>query len=192
MWISALLRRAPLVATQITNKTLHLRRLLRVRRPTKSTVRIPFLFSVSSCVQRSPNEQQAANITPTPRAMGITTTTTTVETTATSRHLSASIPPSYRKVSSKTARRRLPLAKLPLRPRRTTLSTFAPTVSNLPLTNGLQVKGGSCNGAPMGVIAAQDKIPTAKFVFPTNFATVKANTNFTVKLSVRSSRLATS
>jgi len=61
---------------------------------------------------------------------------------------------------------------------------FCATVSNLPLTNGLQVKGGSCNGAPMGVIAAQDKIPTAKFVFPTNFATVKANTNFTVKLSV--------
>jgi len=61
---------------------------------------------------------------------------------------------------------------------------FFATVPNLPLTNGQQVKTGSCNAAPMGVIAAQDKIPTAKFVFPKNFDTVKANTNFTVQLSV--------
>ncbi|KLO20007.1 hypothetical protein SCHPADRAFT_898077 [Schizopora paradoxa] len=61
---------------------------------------------------------------------------------------------------------------------------FCATVPNLPLTNGQQVKTGSCNAAPMGIIAASTNIPTAKFQFPTNFGTVKANTNFTVKMAV--------
>lgn len=66
---------------------------------------------------------------------------------------------------------------------------FCATVSNLPITNGQQVKTGSCNPAPMGVIAATTNMPSAKFVFPQNMGTVQANTNFTVQMAV--SNLAT-
>jgi hypothetical protein len=61
---------------------------------------------------------------------------------------------------------------------------FCLTVPNLPITNGLQVKTGSCNPAPMGIIAATTAMPSCKFQFPQNFATIKANTNFTVKMAI--------
>ncbi|KAI0729723.1 hypothetical protein C8Q72DRAFT_298248 [Fomitopsis betulina] len=57
--------------------------------------------------------------------------------------------------------------------------------TNLPLTNGTQIKTGSCNGAPMGMIAATTAMPSAKFVFPKNLDTVQANTNFTVQLAIQ-------
>ena len=57
--------------------------------------------------------------------------------------------------------------------------------TNLPLTNGQQVKGGSCNAAPMGIIASVNNMPSSKFVFPTNQATIAANTSFTVKMAIR-------
>ena len=62
---------------------------------------------------------------------------------------------------------------------------FCATVPNLPLTNGAQVKSGSCNPAPMGVIAATTNMPSAKFIFPTNGATIPANTNFTIQMAIR-------
>lgn len=54
-----------------------------------------------------------------------------------------------------------------------------------PLTNGKQVKGGSCNPAPMGIIAAATNIPSCKFQFPLNNAEVEANKAFTIKLQLK-------
>jgi len=61
---------------------------------------------------------------------------------------------------------------------------FCKTV-NLPLTNGAQVTGGSCNPAPMGVIPSNTRMPSSKFVFPLNLSKVKANTKFTVKMRIK-------
>ncbi|GBE78481.1 hypothetical protein BKA93DRAFT_537108 [Sparassis latifolia] len=66
---------------------------------------------------------------------------------------------------------------------------FCATVPQLPITNGQQIKNGSCNPAPMGIIASTNNMPSAKFVFPANMGTVKANTNFTVTMAI--SNLAT-
>jgi hypothetical protein len=55
----------------------------------------------------------------------------------------------------------------------------------VPLTNGLQIKTGSCNGVPMGRILAIDKMPTSKFVFPKNGATIDANKPFTIKMAIK-------
>ncbi|KAH9891228.1 hypothetical protein C8Q73DRAFT_735164, partial [Cubamyces lactineus] len=60
---------------------------------------------------------------------------------------------------------------------------FCATV-NKPITNGQQIKTGSCNPAPMGVIAATTNMPSSKFVFPKNGVTVKANTNFTIQMAI--------
>ncbi|KAI0656273.1 hypothetical protein C8Q70DRAFT_922071, partial [Cubamyces menziesii] len=61
---------------------------------------------------------------------------------------------------------------------------FCATVPNLPITNGQQIKTGSCNPAPMGIIAATTNMPSSKFQFPTNFATIQSNTNFTIKMAI--------
>lgn len=53
------------------------------------------------------------------------------------------------------------------------------------LTNGQQVKSGSCNAAPMGDIPAATQQPAGKFVSPANLATIPANQPFTVKLAVQ-------
>lgn len=58
------------------------------------------------------------------------------------------------------------------------------TVPNLPITNGKQIKTGSCNPAPMGVIAATTNIPSVKFQFPTLGVTIPASKTFTVSLVV--------
>ena len=55
---------------------------------------------------------------------------------------------------------------------------------NKPITNGQQIKTGSCNPAPMGVIAATTNMPSSKFVNPKNFDTIPANTAFTVQMAV--------
>ncbi|CAE6508318.1 unnamed protein product [Rhizoctonia solani] len=55
---------------------------------------------------------------------------------------------------------------------------------NVPLTNGQQVKGGSCNGVPMGRIIASTRMPSAKFVNPKNGATIQANTAFTIQMAI--------
>ena len=55
---------------------------------------------------------------------------------------------------------------------------------NKPITNGQQIKTGSCNPAPMGMIASTSNMPSSKFVFPPNLGTVKANTQFTIKMAI--------
>ena len=55
---------------------------------------------------------------------------------------------------------------------------------NKPITNGQQIKTGSCNPAPMGVIASTSNMPSSKFVFPPNLGTVKANTQFTIQMAI--------
>lgn len=52
------------------------------------------------------------------------------------------------------------------------------------LTDGQQVKTGSCNPTPMGDIPSVDNMPSAKFQSPKNFDTVPANTPFTISLQV--------
>jgi len=56
---------------------------------------------------------------------------------------------------------------------------------NLPLTNGQQIKGGSCNPAPMGVIAPSTNMPSSKFIAPKNLDAVKASTTFEIKMAIR-------
>ena len=55
---------------------------------------------------------------------------------------------------------------------------------NKPLTNGQQVKTGSCNNAPMGVIAATTNMPSSKFVNPVNGQDIAANTAFDISMAV--------
>ena len=62
---------------------------------------------------------------------------------------------------------------------------FCLTVPNLPITNGQQIKTGSCNPAPMGVIAATTNMPSSKFVFPKNGQTIAANQDFTLQMAIR-------
>lgn len=61
---------------------------------------------------------------------------------------------------------------------------FCATVSQ-PLTNGQQVKGGSCNTAPIGSIPSSSNMPAAKFVSPANLDTIKANETFTITLAIQ-------
>ncbi|KAI1790463.1 hypothetical protein LXA43DRAFT_505742 [Ganoderma leucocontextum] len=61
---------------------------------------------------------------------------------------------------------------------------FCATVANLPITNGQQITTGSCNPAPMGVIAAQSNMPSAKFAFPKNGQTIAANQDFTIQMAI--------
>ncbi|KAF8665145.1 hypothetical protein AX16_000611 [Volvariella volvacea WC 439] len=61
---------------------------------------------------------------------------------------------------------------------------FCLTVPDLPITNGQQIRAGSCNPAPMGVIPATTAMPSSKFVFPTNGATIEANTPFTIEMAI--------
>lgn len=62
---------------------------------------------------------------------------------------------------------------------------FCATLPNLPITNGQQVKSGSCNPAPMGAIPSISNMPSAKFVTPNNLAVLPANTTFQVTLAVK-------
>jgi hypothetical protein len=56
--------------------------------------------------------------------------------------------------------------------------------SKLPLTNGLQVTGGSCNTAPMGEIPSTANMVSAKFTNPINGQTIAANTAFTISVAM--------
>lgn len=56
---------------------------------------------------------------------------------------------------------------------------------NKAITNGKQIKEGSCNPAPMGVIASTANMPSSKFVNPKNGATIPANTDFTIQMAVK-------
>jgi hypothetical protein len=56
---------------------------------------------------------------------------------------------------------------------------------DLPLTNGQQIPTGSCNNAPMGVIAPSTNMPSSKFVTPQNLGAVQANTTFEITMAIR-------
>jgi len=56
--------------------------------------------------------------------------------------------------------------------------------TNQPLTNGLQVKTGSCNPAPMGQIPAVTAMPSAKFSNPANFGTIPADQDFDIVMNI--------
>lgn len=56
---------------------------------------------------------------------------------------------------------------------------------NLPITNGAQVVGGSCNPAPMGSIPSKTLMPSSKFLFPKNGGVVAAKKKFTVKMGIK-------
>lgn len=53
------------------------------------------------------------------------------------------------------------------------------------ITNGQQIKTGSCNPVPMGDIIAQANMPSSKFTFPKNFGTVPANKAFTATIAIQ-------
>lgn len=61
---------------------------------------------------------------------------------------------------------------------------FCKTVS-LPITNGAQLADGSCNPAPLGAIPSTKNMPSSKFVFPPNGASIGANTKFTISMAIR-------
>ncbi|KAG0149808.1 hypothetical protein CROQUDRAFT_131010 [Cronartium quercuum f. sp. fusiforme G11] len=53
------------------------------------------------------------------------------------------------------------------------------------LMNGSQAKDNyTCNGIPMGMIPAPNRMPTCKFKHPVNFSKLKANTTFDVILTI--------
>jgi hypothetical protein len=56
--------------------------------------------------------------------------------------------------------------------------------SNKPIGNGKQVQTGSCNPAPMGIIAATTNMPSSKFVFPKNNVVIAANKTFTIQMAI--------
>ena len=62
---------------------------------------------------------------------------------------------------------------------------FCLTRDDLPITNGKQIAGGSCNPAPMGLIASTDNMPSAKFVNPPNLGTIEADKAFTVEVAIK-------
>jgi hypothetical protein len=62
---------------------------------------------------------------------------------------------------------------------------FCLTVPDLPITNGQQVQGGSCNPAPIGVIPSIDNMPSAKFTSPKNGDTIPANQAFTISMAIQ-------
>ncbi|GAA5822089.1 hypothetical protein JCM3770_007014 [Rhodotorula araucariae] len=56
--------------------------------------------------------------------------------------------------------------------------------TDLPLTNGQQVTGGSCNAVPMGVIAAQNRMPSSKFTNPKNLDVIAPDMTFTIQMAI--------
>jgi len=52
------------------------------------------------------------------------------------------------------------------------------------LTNGQQVKTGSCNGIVMGNIPSTDNMVAAKFKSPFNTETIQSNTTFNIELQI--------
>jgi len=67
----------------------------------------------------------------------------------------------------------------------TTTNNFINFCFGKTLTNGLQVKGGSCNSVPMGDIPSTAKMPSSKFISPVNLDTIPANKAFTIQMAVK-------
>lgn len=56
---------------------------------------------------------------------------------------------------------------------------------DLPLTNGKQITGGSCNPAPIGAIPSTNNMPSAKFQNPKNGDSIPANKAFTIEMNIK-------
>lgn len=56
---------------------------------------------------------------------------------------------------------------------------------NVPLTNGQQIRTGSCNPTTIGRVLATTNMPSSKFQFPGNLETIKADTKFTIQMSIK-------
>ncbi|KAF8887721.1 hypothetical protein BD779DRAFT_485496 [Infundibulicybe gibba] len=54
----------------------------------------------------------------------------------------------------------------------------------LPLTDGKQVTGGSCNPAPIGAIPSVDGMPSSKFTVPKNGDTIPSDEAFTITMAI--------
>jgi hypothetical protein len=61
---------------------------------------------------------------------------------------------------------------------------FCLTAKGVPITDGKQIKTGSCNPAPIGLIPATTNMPSCKFVFPRNNDVIEENKPFSIKLRV--------
>jgi hypothetical protein len=57
--------------------------------------------------------------------------------------------------------------------------------TNQPLTNGQQIKTGSCNPTPMGQIPATTEMTSCSFSNPVNFQEIDANTEFDVTMNIK-------
>jgi hypothetical protein len=62
---------------------------------------------------------------------------------------------------------------------------FCLTAKNFPITDGKQIKTGSCNPAPIGLIPATTNMPSCKFVFPKNNDVIEEKQPFDIKLAVK-------
>jgi hypothetical protein len=62
---------------------------------------------------------------------------------------------------------------------------FCLTAKNFPITDGKQIKTGSCNPAPIGLIPATNNMPSCKFVFPKNNDVIEENKSFDIKLAIK-------
>lgn len=67
----------------------------------------------------------------------------------------------------------------------------AATIGKVPLTNGLQITTGSCNGIPIGMIPSIANMPASKFQSPKNLDVIPANTPFNITLQVQKIQLGT-
>jgi len=56
------------------------------------------------------------------------------------------------------------------------------TLKQFPLTDGQQLKGGSCNNAPMGLLPSADKMVSTILIFPQDGDVVEANKDFTISV----------
>jgi len=61
---------------------------------------------------------------------------------------------------------------------------FCLTAKGVPITDGKQIKTGSCNPAPIGLIPATTNMPSCKFVFPRNNDVIEENKSFNIQLRV--------
>jgi hypothetical protein len=62
---------------------------------------------------------------------------------------------------------------------------FCATVPNLPITDGKQIRTGSCNPAPIGVIPSTNNMPSCKFTVPKNGDTIPADQQFTISMAIQ-------
>jgi hypothetical protein len=60
-----------------------------------------------------------------------------------------------------------------------------PTLLDYPITDGKQIRTGSCNPAPMGYIPSTDNMPSVKFMYPRNNDVIDESTTFTIQLKTK-------